>query len=65
MRTASTAVPFNWQIDDWQYVSKELNLPTAGEGETISNVYSVTFGVLYKGNRNTAYFDNVELAYVD
>lgn len=64
MRTASTAVPFNWQIDDWQYVSKELNLPTAGEGETISKVYSVTFGVLYKGNMNTAYFDNVELARV-
>lgn len=64
MRTASTAVPFNWQIDDWQYVSKELNLPTAGAGETISNVYSVTFGVLYKGNMNAAYFDNVELARV-
>lgn len=65
MRTVSTALPFNWQVDGWQYVSKNLNLPEVGEGETITNVYSVTFGLLYKGNLNTAYFDNVELAYVD
>lgn len=60
-RTVSTAIPFNYQNDEWQFVSQKLNMPTVNDGETMIGVYSITIGALYKGNTGTAYFDNIEL----
>lgn len=61
MRTTSTAIPFNPYTSDWQYVSQTLSLPEAGDGESITSVYSVTFGMLNKNNTGIAYFDNITL----
>lgn len=63
IRTVSTAIPFNYQNDEWQFVSQKLNMPTVdvNAGEELKGVYSITIGALYKGNTGTAYFDNIEL----
>lgn len=62
-RTISTSIPFNWQNEEWQYVSSELNMPEVEAGQDTS-FYSVTFGVLSKGNTGDIYFDNIELSRV-
>ncbi len=64
-RTVSTAIPFNYQNDEWQFVSQKLNMPTVNDGETMIGVYSITIGALYKGNTGTAYFDNIELTPIE
>lgn len=66
MKTVSTAIPFDDQYDDWQYVSAELNAPNEDLADNqVIQIYSITIGTLYKNNIGNAYFDNVELTPVN
>ena len=59
MRTKSIAIPFDPTSTDWQYVSQTFTLPEVDEAS--GEIYSITFGVLYKNATGNAYFDNIEL----
>lgn len=66
MKTVSTAIPFDDQYDDWQYVSAELNAPEEDLADNqVIQIYSITIGTLYKNNSGNAYFDNIELTPVE
>lgn len=65
-KTISTAIPFDDQYDDWQYVSAELNAPKENLASNQEiQIYSITIGTLYKNNSGNAYFDNIELTPVE
>lgn len=59
MRTKSVAIPFDPISNEWQHVSQTFTLPEINK-ET-DEIYSITFGALYKNAEGVAYFDNIEL----